>query len=74
MVPIALGHHERFDGMGYPTGMSGDHIQPAARIVAIADRLDTLRLGAPGTSWAEVWEALKAERSSRLDPTLVDAL
>jgi two-component system response regulator RpfG len=71
---IALGHHERFDGKGYPTGMSGDHIPLAARIVAIADRLDTLRLGAPRASWPEVWEALMAERSSRLDPTLVDTI
>jgi two-component system response regulator RpfG len=71
---IALGHHERFDGRGYPTGMSGDHIPLAARIVAVADRLDTLRLGAPDASWVEVWEALAAERSSRLDPTLVDTI
>ncbi len=71
---IALGHHERFDGKGYPTGMSGDHIPLAARIVAVADRLDTLRLGAPEASWPEVWEALAAERSSRLDPTLVDTI
>jgi two-component system response regulator RpfG len=71
---IALGHHERFDGRGYPTGMSGDHIPLAARITAVADRLDTLRLGAPEASWAEVWERLTAERFSRLDPTLVDAL
>jgi len=74
MALIALGHHERFDGQGYPTGMSGDHIPLAARIVAVADRLDALRLGAPDASWPEVWEALAAERSSRLDPTLVDTI
>ena len=71
---IALAHQEWFDGKGYPTGMSGDHIPLAARIVAIADRLDALRLGAPEASWAEIWERLAAERSSRLDPTLVDTL
>ena len=71
---IALGHHERFDGKGYPTGMSGDHIPLAARIVAVADQLDTLRLGSPQASWAEIWEALAVERSSRLDPTLVDTI
>ena len=54
--------------------MSGDHIPLAARVTAIADRLDSLRLGAPEASWAEIWERLAAERSSRLDPTLVDAL
>ena len=56
---IALGHHERFDGKGYPTGMSGDHIPLAARIVAIADRLDALRLGAPEASWPEIWESAR---------------
>ena len=71
---IALAHQEWFDGKGYPTGMRGDHIPLAARIATVADRLDTLRLGAPEASWAEVWERLAAERSSRLDPALVDTL
>lgn len=71
---IALGHHERFDGKGYPTGLSGDHIQLAARITAVADRLDTLRLAAAAGSWAATWSALAAERASRLDAALVDAL
>ena len=71
---IALGHHEWFDGRGYPTGLSGDHIPLVARITAVADRLDALRLGAPEASWTETWAALAAERSSRLDPELVDAL
>jgi response regulator RpfG family c-di-GMP phosphodiesterase len=53
--------------------MSGDHVPLAARIVAVADCLDALRIGAPTASWAEIWEALAAERSLRLDPTLVDA-
>jgi response regulator RpfG family c-di-GMP phosphodiesterase len=71
---IALGHHEWFDGRGYPTGLSGDHIQLAARITAVADRFDTLRLNAVEAGWAEIWARLVAERSSRLDPALVDAL
>jgi two-component system response regulator RpfG len=71
---IALGHHERFDGRGYPTGLSGDHIQLAARITAVADRLDTLRLAAAAGSWTATWTALGAERAARLDPELVDAL
>jgi putative nucleotidyltransferase with HDIG domain len=35
-------HHERFDGLGYPDGLSGDHIPPLARIVAIADAYDVM--------------------------------
>ncbi len=71
---IALGHHEWFDGRGYPTGLSGDHIQLAARITAVADRLDTIRLDAVEAGWSEIWGRLVAERSLRLDPALVDTL
>jgi two-component system response regulator RpfG len=71
---VALGHHERFNGTGYPTGLSGDHIPLAARITAVADRLDTLRVEAPSASWDQTWATLAEERSSRLDPQLVDAL
>ena len=39
---IALAHHERFDGQGYPQGLTGDKIPLAARIVAVADVLDAL--------------------------------
>ena len=39
---IALSHHERFDGSGYPNGLSGDSIPLPARLTAIADVFDTL--------------------------------
>lgn len=71
---IALGHHECFDGSGYPMGLSGDHIPLVARIVALADRLDLLRVASPAGSWDETWTALRKDRARRLDPQLVDAL
>ena len=40
--PIILHHHERFDGSGYPTGRSGEEIPIGARILAVADALDTM--------------------------------
>ena len=40
---IARSHHERFDGSGYPDGLSGDDIPVSARIVALADQYDALR-------------------------------
>jgi putative two-component system response regulator len=39
---IAVGHHERFDGSGYPTGLAGQDIPLSARIVALADVYDAL--------------------------------
>jgi two-component system response regulator RpfG len=71
---VALGHHEWFNGAGYPTGLSGDHIPLAARIGAVADRLDALRTEEPAASWDQMWASLTKERSSRLDPQLVDAV
>jgi two-component system response regulator RpfG len=71
---VALGHHEWFNGTGYPTGLSGDHIPLAARIAAVADRLDMLRVESPAGSWEQTWATLAEDRGSRLDPQLVDAL
>jgi HD-GYP domain-containing protein (c-di-GMP phosphodiesterase class II) len=42
VLDIVLHHHERWDGTGYPTGLAGDAIPRAARIVAIADALDAM--------------------------------
>ena len=44
---IALCHHERWDGTGYPSGMAGEDIPPSARIVMLADRYDSLRTPRP---------------------------
>lgn len=44
---IALNHHEKWDGSGYPRGLKGDAIPIEARIAAIADQYDTLRLARP---------------------------
>lgn len=44
---VALNHHERWDGSGYPRGLKGDAIPVEARIAAIADQYDTLRMVKP---------------------------
>jgi two-component system response regulator RpfG len=70
----ALGHHERYDGRGYPTGLRGEDIPLIARIVAVADHLECLRAGAADGDWSPVWSALAGERGAALDPVLVDAV
>jgi two-component system response regulator RpfG len=71
---IALGHHEWFNGLGYPTGLRADHIPLAARIVAVADRIDSLFLGPEGSRRDAAWATLAADRSIRLDSELVDVV
>lgn len=59
-IEIALGHHERWDGTGYPFGLLGDQIGLAARIVAIADFYDAI------TSQRPYKEAMPHEEAVRL--------
>jgi two-component system response regulator RpfG len=73
---IALGHHEKFDGSGYPYGLVGDHIPLVARIVAIADVYDALtsRRAYKG-AWVcdEALKYLQAQAGRHFDPALVSA-
>lgn len=73
---IALGHHERWDGRGYPSCLAGEATPLEARIVAVAEYFDTLTLGpvAQRLSDARAREALEAERGRRFDPRVVDAV
>src|SRR5689334_8482630 len=73
---IALGHHERFDGTGYPNGLEGDHIPLCARIVAVADVYDALTSVRPyKKAWkpADALDYIRAQRGKHFDPRLADA-
>ena len=73
---IALGHHEKFDGTGYPNGLHGDDIPLVARIVAVADVFDALISERPYKhAWpiTEGVDYLKAQRGRHFDPRCVDA-
>ncbi|MFB1031875.1 MAG: HD-GYP domain-containing protein, partial [Thauera sp.] len=73
---IALGHHERWDGTGYPRGLAGDAIPESARIVAVIDFIDALtmdRCYRKALSDAETLTMLQATRGSHFDPAIVDA-
>lgn len=73
---IALAHHERFDGLGYPHGMAGETIPLAARITAISDVFDALTSKRVYKSAWPVEAAVReidAGRGSFFDPRIVDA-
>jgi excisionase family DNA binding protein len=73
---IALTHHERYDGAGYPRGLAGDEILLAGRIVAVADAFDALttdRVYRSAGSVEQAVQTLTAERGRHFDPRVVDA-
>lgn len=68
-------HHERLDGSGYPRGLAGDEILPAARILAIADSFDAMTSSRPYRAAMPAAEAagrLAAERGLQYDARMVD--
>lgn len=73
---IALTHHERWDGKGYPQGLAGRDIPLSGRIVAVADVFDALTHERPyKDAWSieRVVEELYAMRGSQFDPKVVNA-
>lgn len=74
-IVIAVQHHEKFDGTGYPKGLQGEDIHISARITALADVFDAL---GNDRSYRLAWEMepildlIRAERGAHFDPVLVD--
>lgn len=73
---IALRHHERWDGTGYPDSLAGDAIPESARIVAVADVYDALSMKRP---YKEAWptelvlETMRKSSGSHFEPRVLDA-
>jgi len=73
---IAISHHERYDGNGYPTGLSGEDIPIGGRIVAVADVYDALTHERPykhAWSKSEAYDYIVAESGKQFDPKVVEA-
>ncbi|MDH5511415.1 MAG: HD domain-containing protein, partial [Nitrospinota bacterium] len=73
---IAYGHHEKWDGSGYPEGLKGEQIPLAARLMAIADVYDALiskRVYKEAFSHDKAREIIVEGRGGHFDPELVDA-
>ncbi len=75
-IEIALQHHERWDGTGYPFGLKEDESSIAARIVAVADVYDALtseRVYKDAMSHEKACSIIEAGRGTHFDPEIVDA-
>ncbi|MDQ7075666.1 MAG: response regulator [Gammaproteobacteria bacterium] len=73
---IALTHHEKFDGSGYPAGIKGNKIPLVSRIIALADMYDALtsiRPYKPAWSSEKAAQHIESLRGSHFDPDCVDA-
>lgn len=72
---VAVCHHERWDGKGYPNGLAGENIPQAGRIVAIADVYDALmskRVYKSAWDEEDVLKYLKEQAGSQFDPELIE--
>ncbi len=74
---VAIQHHEKYDGSGYPSGLKGQEIHIYSRITTVADVFDALGSARSyKKSWAdtEIVEYFRANRETHFDPDLVDIL
>ncbi len=74
---IAISHHERWDGNGYPSGLKGEEIPIYGRITAIADVFDALysdRVYRKGMTFKEVLDYIKCESGKQFDPKIIEML
>jgi diguanylate cyclase (GGDEF)-like protein len=72
---IALTHHERYDGTGYPQGLAGEAIPLEGQIASVADVFDAItsnRVYRPALSFDEAVEVMRAGRGTQFDPLVLD--
>ena len=75
-LPVVRGHHERWDGRGYPDGLAGEDIPLTARVVAVADAFDAMTSDRPyraGMPAARAFAELHAGAGTHFDPDCVAA-
>jgi putative nucleotidyltransferase with HDIG domain len=71
VLPLVRGHHERWDGRGYPDGLAGTAISEGARIVCVADVFDALTTDRPyrrAFSWEDALGMMSRDAGTMFDP------
>ncbi|WP_102401111.1 bifunctional diguanylate cyclase/phosphohydrolase [Haloimpatiens massiliensis] len=74
-IPLILHHHERYDGTGYPKGLSGEDIPYLARVLTVVDSFDAMTSNRPYNtkkSYDEAIEELKKCSGTQFDPILAE--
>jgi diguanylate cyclase (GGDEF)-like protein/putative nucleotidyltransferase with HDIG domain len=77
VVDVVLGHHERWDGLGYPNGLKGEEIPIGARVIALADVFDALTSDRPyrkAMAHEEAYSYICKHSGTHFDPRVVEAL
>jgi HD-GYP domain-containing protein (c-di-GMP phosphodiesterase class II) len=75
IIPMVLQHHERYDGKGYPCGISGDEIDIGAKILSVADTFDAVTSDRPyrkGWALERAIDLITEEAGRQFDPDVVD--
>ena len=76
IIPIIMQHHERYDGMGYPSGLKGEQILTESRVLAIADAYDAMtteREHRKAMSTDEAVYELRQNKEKQFDPKMTEA-
>jgi HD-GYP domain-containing protein (c-di-GMP phosphodiesterase class II) len=76
VIPVILQHHERYDGLGYPSGLKGSEILKEAKILAITDAYDAMasvREHREAMSVDECIYELRANKGKQFDPDITEA-
>lgn len=76
IASLILSHHERWDGSGYPNGLSGCNIPYLSRVIAVADSIDAMmsdRCYRKALSWSQCLDELDKNRNKMYDSKVVDA-
>ncbi|MGE5381258.1 MAG: HD domain-containing phosphohydrolase [Methylocystaceae bacterium] len=77
VIPVVAGHHERWDGQGYPNGLAGEAIPMGSRLLAVADALDAMvsdRVYRPGISLKHAVREICDQSTLQFDPSVVSSL